>query len=107
MYCHKFPNIICQTKTAHSLYDLLMYHLQTKSYVKCPKDMTSHTAKFFQQHKTRKSLYLPVTLLSKMTARRLRIDTTEPSQLPTLVRLSEFNACDFYVEAINPLFDPK
>ena len=45
MSCHKFPNINCATKTAHSLYDWLMYHLQT-NYVKCPKDMTRHTAKF-------------------------------------------------------------
>jgi len=44
--CHRFPNINCATKTAHSLYDWLMYHLQTKSYVKCPNDMTRHTAKF-------------------------------------------------------------
>jgi len=26
--CHKFPNVDCATKTAHSLYDWLMYHLQ-------------------------------------------------------------------------------
>ena len=45
----------------------------------------------FQEYKTRKSLCLPVTLLSTMSARRRRIDTTEPSQLPTL-------------EANNPLF---
>ena len=44
--CHKFHNIDCATKSAHSLYDWLMYHLQTKSYVKCPKDMTRHSAKF-------------------------------------------------------------
>jgi len=42
-----------------------------------------------------------------MAAKRRRIDTTEPSQLPTLVRPSEFNTCNFYVEANNPLFDPK
>jgi len=46
MSCHKFPNINFATKTAHSPYDLLMYHVQTKFYVKCPKDMTRHTAKF-------------------------------------------------------------
>jgi len=46
MFCHKFPNINYATKNAHSLYDWLMYHLQTKYYVKCPKDMTCHTAKF-------------------------------------------------------------
>jgi len=44
--CRKFPNVKCATKTAHSLYDWLMYHLQTKSYVKCPKDLTRHTAEF-------------------------------------------------------------
>jgi len=43
---HKFPNVDCATKTAHSLYDWLMFHLQTKSYVKCPKDMELHSSKF-------------------------------------------------------------
>jgi len=36
--CHKFPNVECATNTAHSLYDWLMFHLQTKSYVRCPND---------------------------------------------------------------------
>jgi len=60
-----------------------------------------------QQHKTRTSVFLPVTLLSTMTARRRKIDTAELSQPPTLVRPLEFNTCNFYVEAIKPLFDPK
>ena len=38
--CHKYPNVNCANKTAHSVYDWLMFHLQTKSYVRCPKDMT-------------------------------------------------------------------
>ena len=46
-------------------------------------------------------------MLSTMAARRRRIDNTEPSQLPTLVRPLEFKTCNFYVEANNPLFDPK
>jgi len=45
--CHKFPNVDCATKTAHSLYDWLMCHLQTKSYVRCPTDMSRHSSKFF------------------------------------------------------------
>ena len=44
--CHKFPNVDCATKTAHSLYDWLIFHLQTKSYVRCPKDMSRHSSKF-------------------------------------------------------------
>jgi len=32
--CHKFPNVNCVTKTAQSLYDWLIFHLQTKSYVR-------------------------------------------------------------------------
>ena len=44
--CHKFPNIDCANKTAHSLYDWLMFDLQTKSDVKCPKDMARHSSKF-------------------------------------------------------------
>jgi hypothetical protein len=46
MSCHKFPNVRCATRSAHALYKWLMYHLQTKSYVKCPKDMRRHTALF-------------------------------------------------------------
>jgi len=46
LHCHKFANFDCATKTAHSLYDWLMYYLQTKSYVKCPKDMSRHSSKF-------------------------------------------------------------
>ena len=42
-----------------------------------------------------------------MAARRPRIDITEPSQLPTLLRPSEFKTCNFYVEANYPLFDTK
>jgi len=41
-----------------------MYHLQTKSYVKCPKDMTRHTAKFVSATKNTKEPYLPVTALN-------------------------------------------
>ena len=42
-----------------------------------------------------------------MAARRRRIVSTEPSRLPKIVRPPEFNNCNFYVQAINPLFDPK
>ena len=44
--CHKFPKFSCATKTAHSLYDWLMYYLQKKDFVQCPADMTRHTADF-------------------------------------------------------------
>jgi len=44
--CHTFPNVDCATKTAQSLYDWLKFHLKTKSYVRCPKDMSRHSSKF-------------------------------------------------------------
>jgi len=44
--CPKFPRFSCATKTAHSLYNWLMYYLQKKDYVQCPADMTRHTADF-------------------------------------------------------------
>jgi len=44
--CHKFRNVDCASKTAHSLYDWLIFHLQTKSYVRGPKDMARHSSKF-------------------------------------------------------------
>jgi hypothetical protein len=46
MSCHKYPNVRCATRSAHALCKWLMYHLQTKSYVKCPKNITRHTALF-------------------------------------------------------------
>jgi hypothetical protein len=44
--CHKFPNIGCPTRNAYSWFKRLLYHFKTKSYVKCPKDMTRHSATF-------------------------------------------------------------
>jgi hypothetical protein len=46
MSCHKFPSVRCATRQARSLYEWLTYHFNTKSYVKCPADMTHHTAQF-------------------------------------------------------------
>ena len=42
--CHKFPKFACANKTAHSLYNWLMYYLQKKDFVQCPPNMTRHTA---------------------------------------------------------------
>jgi hypothetical protein len=44
--CHKFPNVRCASKNAHSFYKWLTYHLQTKGYVKCPRENTRHNAEF-------------------------------------------------------------
>ena len=44
--CHSYNDISCAMRNAHSFYKWLMHHFQTKSYVKCPKDMTRHTAMF-------------------------------------------------------------
>jgi len=44
--CHGFSDISCATRNAHSFYKWLMYHFQTKSYVKCPKEMTRHDSTF-------------------------------------------------------------
>jgi hypothetical protein len=44
--CHRRGNVRCSTKTAKSLYDWLMYHFRTKSYIDCPQENTRHTASF-------------------------------------------------------------
>lgn len=44
--CHSYNDVSCATRNAHAFFDWLMYHFQTKSYVKCPKDKTRHTAMF-------------------------------------------------------------
>ena len=60
----------------------------------------------FQQYKTRTSVHLSVTLLSTMAARRRRTPAAEHSVLPKLVRAPDFDTCNFYVEAVNPMFVP-
>jgi len=60
----------------------------------------------FQQYKTRTSVHPTVILLSTMAARRRRTDAAaEHSLLPKLVRAPDFDTCNFYVEAVNPMFD--
>jgi hypothetical protein len=44
--CHRQTKFSCAAKSAHSLYAWLMHHLQNKSYVTCPPDMSRHTAQF-------------------------------------------------------------
>jgi len=62
----------------------------------------------FQQYKTRTGVHLSVTLLSTMAAaRKRRTDAAEHSVLPKLVRAPDFETCNFYVEAVNPMLDPK
>ena len=43
---HKYHSFSCATRNTTSYYEWLMYHFQIKSYVKCPKDKTRHTAMF-------------------------------------------------------------
>jgi len=44
--CHKFSKFSCASKTAHSLYEWLMYYLKKKNFIQCPTDMTRHTSDF-------------------------------------------------------------
>ena len=44
--CHRNPSFRYATRHAHSLYEWLMYHLQTISYITCPVDKTHRTARF-------------------------------------------------------------
>jgi len=45
--CHKnYSDLRCAMKHAHALFTWLEYHLQTKRYVRCPKDKSRHTAAF-------------------------------------------------------------
>ena len=45
--CHKnYSDLRCAMKHAHALYTWLEYHLQTKRYIRCPKDKSRHTAAF-------------------------------------------------------------
>jgi hypothetical protein len=42
----KFPKVSCGTKNAYSVYIWLTYHFRKRSYVRCPKVITRHTAMF-------------------------------------------------------------
>ena len=44
--CHSFSGISCGTRNAHSFYEWMMYQFKTKSYVKCPKEVSRHDAMF-------------------------------------------------------------
>jgi hypothetical protein len=46
MPCHRFPDKKCASRNARALFDWLKVHLKEKSYVKCPKDSSRHTAAF-------------------------------------------------------------
>jgi hypothetical protein len=43
---HSFSEISCATRNAHFFYKWLKHHFQTKSYVKCPKEMILHDSMF-------------------------------------------------------------
>ena len=103
LLCHKIANINCVTKTAHSLYDCLMYHLQKKFYVECPKVIICHRPNLFRLFKTEQPLGCPITLGSTMSARRRRPDATETlsAATPKLVKPQEFDTYICYVEAVN------
>jgi hypothetical protein len=44
--CHRFPSVRCTTRGAQCLYEWLMHHFKTMSYVKCPPDFSRHSAQF-------------------------------------------------------------
>lgn len=44
--CHKFENIECAQKRAHSMYNWIRYHMQAKKNVRCPANSDRHTASF-------------------------------------------------------------
>ena len=44
--CHKFPHLRCATKNAFAAHSWLVFYLQKKAYIVCPKDKTRHTAEF-------------------------------------------------------------
>ena len=44
--CHSYTHIRCATRNAWALHCWLQYHFRTKSYIKCPPNLTRHTAQF-------------------------------------------------------------
>ena len=44
--CHSFPNMRCALRNADAQYSWLRYHIQYKTFIKCPPNNTRHTSKF-------------------------------------------------------------
>jgi hypothetical protein len=128
--CHRFT-VSCSTKIAHYLYIWLKYHLQTKYYVKCPKDMSRHTSEFISAIKNRYGLLhnmigrkkYPTSFYAKLTFCSSCIKTVEAQAVAhhTLAIASrrrnsnvatatptEYDTCNFYaVEEVSPVFYPN
>ena len=106
--CNKFPNVNCKTKTAHSLYDCLMYHFQTKSYVSCPRDKTRHTDKFVCYLKTDELITTRTLCFRKCLRRRVvSPETPSSSSAPKRVKVTQLNTCNLYGQTISPAFVRK
>jgi hypothetical protein len=104
---NKFPKISCATKTAHSLFDWLIHHLQTKDYVQCPSNMSRHTASLLQHYKADVHICLPYH--NAKTSRRNRSSAPADSPDARKKRTEELeptpNICTYWPN--NPAFDPK
>jgi hypothetical protein len=44
--CHAFTDMQCEARNAYAQHCWLKYHLQSKSYIKCPNNFGRHTAQF-------------------------------------------------------------
>ena len=44
--CHSFPDMRCALRNADTQHSWLRYHLQFKTFIRCPPNNTRHTAKF-------------------------------------------------------------
>ena len=44
--CHSFPNMRCALRNADAQHSWLRYHIQFKTFIKCPRNNTRHTAAF-------------------------------------------------------------
>jgi hypothetical protein len=110
-----------RTKNAKSYYKWLVYHSQTKSYVKCPKDdNTRHTALhnlgiFLKNYVMFFSAVYKLVLnnyqsvYARMSSRKRQQQDTGPgSESKRLIKAPEIDTCIYPVETtISPLFDPN
>jgi len=44
--CHSFSNKRCALRNAHAQHSWLRYHIRFKTFIKCPRNNTRHTAAF-------------------------------------------------------------
>ena len=100
--CHKFPKFACATKTAHSVYDWVMYYVQKKDFVQCPADKHVILPNLLQLYKTPIE-HVPHHSAAAMATSRQPVTNRKRALEPVLDASSDI--CPYW--PASPTFDPQ